>query len=159
MLDLRARTEHPPHRLPPQCLVDRTDTFQPTWPGAFFSVSSPVTATLRGVWAASSTNAFAVGDRGTIVHWDGSEWTRVDPGIWPPGTEPDLAAVWGSGAENVFAVGDLATILRYDGSSWTQDYTEALTDFTGVWGSAANNVFIVGDDRTGTILHRCGQDW
>ena len=119
---------------------------------------SPTTETLRSVWADASGDAFAVGDNGSIVHWDGTAWSEM--------TSPSdpwfgfrLNAVWGSSPTNVFAAGEGSLLLRYDGSSWTQVMVDALADLTDVWGTAANNVFVVANDRSGIILHRCGTGW
>ena len=35
----------------------------------------PPVVSLNAVWAAGPRDVFAVGDHGTIVHWDGSRWT------------------------------------------------------------------------------------
>jgi hypothetical protein len=119
---------------------------------------SPTTETLRSVWVDASGEAFAVGDNGAIVHWDGAAWSSM--------TSPSdswfgwrLNAVWGSSPTNVFAAGEGSLLLRYNGSSWTQIMVDALADLTDVWGSAANNVFVVANDRSGIILHRCGTGW
>jgi hypothetical protein len=123
-------------------------------------VPSGTTETLRSIWVAPAPDdeAFAVGDNGTILHWDGTTWTSM--------TSPSdpwfgfrLNGVWGWSPTNVFAVGESSMLLRYDGSAWTQVAVDALADFTDVWGSAGNNVFVVAGDRSGIILHRCGTSW
>jgi photosystem II stability/assembly factor-like uncharacterized protein len=38
-------------------------------------VESPTAEHLRAVWAAAPNDAWAVGDAGTIIHWDGTAWT------------------------------------------------------------------------------------
>lgn len=60
----------------------------------------PQANTLRGVWGASGSDVFAVGEVGTIIHYDGSVWTSMDSG-----TTENLKAVWGSSGSDVFAVG------------------------------------------------------
>ncbi|MBT3362097.1 MAG: hypothetical protein HN929_07500 [Chloroflexi bacterium] len=69
---------------------------------------------LNSVWGSSSTDVFAVGLYGSVIHYDGCVWTVMDDG-----TDEDLYGVWGSSAYNVFAVGNRGTILHYDGSTWT----------------------------------------
>ncbi len=116
------------------------------------------TATLRDVWMASATEAFAVGDGGTILHWDGTAWASMTvPGA--PWEGVALAGVWGSSATNVFAVGQGGVLLRYDGSAWSELALDAFGDLTGVWGSVPTNVYVTMNDRSGRILHRCGSDW
>ena len=52
---------------------------------------------LYGVWGSSGSDVFAVGDAGTILHYDGSAWTPMSSG-----TTDSLRGVWGSsGRESV----------------------------------------------------------
>jgi hypothetical protein len=116
------------------------------------------TETLRDVWMASATEAFAVGDNGTLLHWDGTAWTSMTaPG--DPWEGVPLTGVWGSSATNVFVVGAGTLVLRYDGTGWTASYPDVMGDLTGVWGSSATNVYLTVNDRSGQILHRCGTGW
>jgi hypothetical protein len=48
-----------------------------------------------------------VGDKGLVLHWDGSELTRV-----PVRTQSQLSAVAGFGREEVVVVGSDGTVLR-----------------------------------------------
>ena len=59
------------------------------------------------VWGNSPAQVFALGDAGTILHFDGLEW-KVEPNPAPL----DLSAVWGSSAVDVWAVGALGTVVR-----------------------------------------------
>ena len=51
---------------------------------------------------------FAVGDGGTVVHYDGSAWKSDDSG-----TTFGLRDVWGSSLLGFFAVGEAGTILHH----------------------------------------------
>jgi len=61
---------------------------------------------LHGVWGRSSSDVFAVGINGTIVHYNGRSWTEMNSG-----TDASLTAISGHG-DKVFAVGD-RVIMRY----------------------------------------------
>ena len=37
---------------------------------------SPTTKDLSEVWGSASDNIYAVGESGTIIHYDGSNWSR-----------------------------------------------------------------------------------
>lgn len=63
---------------------------------------------LHAVWASGPGEAWAVGDDGTLAHWDGSSWTKVDSGV-----DVDLYDIWGSGPHDVWAVGASGTVLHY----------------------------------------------
>ncbi|WP_164012480.1 hypothetical protein [Pyxidicoccus trucidator] len=74
---------------------------------------------LFGVWGSSATDVWAVGAGGTLIHWDGKEWT---PFSSP--TNRDLRAVSGTGPTDVIAVGGkvgdaLPTIIHWDGKVWS----------------------------------------
>ena len=48
-----------------------------------------------------ASDVFAVGDGGTILHYNGSTWSSMTSG-----TTNYLRGVWGSSGSDVFAVGD-----------------------------------------------------
>jgi hypothetical protein len=70
-------------------------------------------AALRAVWGSSESDVFAVGDGGTILHYNGSRWSAMSS---PTGE--NLHGVHGTGPDNVFAGGDNGTALHYDGVAW-----------------------------------------
>jgi hypothetical protein len=100
---------------------------------------------LYGIWGSSESDVFVVGEGGTILHYNGSDWSHMDSGV----TET-LYRVWGSSGTDVYVVGESGTILRYDGS-WSDMASDTAQTLSGVWGSSVNNVFAVGEE--GTILH------
>lgn len=108
--------------------------------------------TLHDIWGSSGQDVFAVGEYGTIRHFDGSTWQTM----WVP-TERHLYAVWGSGGDDVFVAGEKGTILHYDGVSWTIMNSGTDKTIRAAWGAAASDVFAVGDE--GLILHYDGSIW
>jgi hypothetical protein len=112
----------------------------------------PQANTLNAVWGASGSDVFAVGEVGTIIHYDGSVWTSMDSG-----TTENLEAVWGSSGSDVFAVGWDGIILHYDGSSWTEMESQTTAMLRDVWGASSSDIFAVG--KEGTILHYDGSSW
>ena len=62
---------------------------------------------LHATWGSGASDVWEVGDLGTILHWDGSAWTRVSSG-----TTSTLSGVWVSEASDVWAVGGSGTILE-----------------------------------------------
>ncbi|MBX3205290.1 MAG: hypothetical protein KF764_09485 [Labilithrix sp.] len=74
---------------------------------------------LMSVWGSSKNDVWAVGSRGTIVHWDGMAWAST-----PSGTTQTLFAVSGTGAGDVWAVSSRAVALHSTGftgatATWT----------------------------------------
>ena len=59
-------------------------------------MKSPSTEDLRGVWGTADNNVYAVGQHGTILHFDGTAWKSQTSGA-----TTTLSGVWGSGASNV----------------------------------------------------------
>ena len=76
-------------------------------------LSGVTTQTLYGVWGSGPDNIFAVGDSGTILHYNGTAWTAMDSG-----STSNLKGVWGSALNDVYAVGDSGIILHYNGTAW-----------------------------------------
>ena len=107
---------------------------------------------LRGIWGSSSSAVFTVGDAGTILHYDGSDWAYVHSG-----TANGLNGVWGSSPSDVFAVGDSGTVLHYDGAVWRAMASGTAADITGIWGTSWSSVFCV--LSTGAVLHYDGLAW
>jgi len=114
------------------------------------TMTSGTTTSLHAVWGSSSSDVFAVGLSGTILHYDGSSWSTMTSG-----TTEGLNGVWGSSSSDVFAVGWNGTIVHYDGSSWSTMTSGTTEGFLGVWGSSSSDVFAVG--WNGTIVHYTGQ--
>ena len=110
----------------------------------------PTGYALNGVWGSSASDVWAVGDAGTIVHWNGAVWATV-----ASGTKKDLKAIWGSGASNVWAVGVAGTILHWNGSAWTAETSPTTNPLAAIWGSGANDVWAVGAD----VLRWNGSEW
>ncbi|MCP4112987.1 MAG: choice-of-anchor D domain-containing protein, partial [Desulfobacteraceae bacterium] len=111
----------------------------------------------NSVWG--SSDVFAVGSYGTILHYDGISWTDMSSD-----TSSHLNKVWGNSGSDVFAVGDNGTILHYDGSSWSGMDSGTFYDFRDVWGSSGSDVFAVGvtqenGELSGLILHYDGSSW
>ncbi|MFH2091854.1 MAG: Ig-like domain-containing protein [Pseudomonadota bacterium] len=71
------------------------------------------TGMLRSIWGTSKNNIYAVGDNGTILHFDGSGWSVVDSG-----KTFTLHAVWGA-SDTIYASGDYGIFIRYTDKSWS----------------------------------------
>ncbi len=93
---------------------------------------------LHSAWGSSSHDMFFVGDTGTILHFDGTNWTRMSTP-----TTKDLGSIWGTSDNDIWSVGynpqtGEAEVLHYDGSSWKEDVL-ASSGTAKNWG--INNVF------------------
>jgi hypothetical protein len=109
--------------------------------------------TLRGVWAHSEYPVFVVGESGTIIRFDGTEWSKMRSP-----TDVRLMDVWGSSPENVYAVGEAGTIIRFDGTQWQTVHRGNLDlALVAMTGFGPDQIFAVGDG--GTILRFDGTVW
>jgi hypothetical protein len=115
----------------------------PTW----CQETSPTTARLHGVWAASATDVFAVGDSGTILRRVNGTWTRMTSP-----TTNNLRGVWGLSSSNVWACGVAAsgvgTVVHFNGTSWSS-VSGTTTDLESVWAASATDVWFTG---SGVVL-------
>lgn len=108
---------------------------------------------LLGVWAASSSDVFAVGEGGIILKQENEDsWVRQGSP-----TTSDLLDIVGFSEEDLFAVGDNGTILHSDGEAWTaMDSSASGTRLQAVWGASNADVFAIGGP---VILHYDGAAW
>lgn len=95
------------------------------------------------IWGTSSTDVFVAGAQATARHYDGSDWTDLEPP-----TDKDLWWVHSDGGDDVWFVGDDGIVLRYHrpDSSWTEldsPVPDGTTLF-GAWGPPGGPVFAVG---------------
>ena len=122
----------------------------PTWTSSKDPDSSH--SPLAYVWGSSSSDVFAVGDGGTIIHYNGKSWSKMSSG-----TTNDLIGVWGSSSSDVFAVGDQGTILHYNGQTWSQMVSGTTVDIGCVWGTSPSDVFVL--TNSDIIGHYDGNVW
>ncbi len=115
-------------------------------------MTTPSSEILRDVWGASGTDVYAVGEGGTVFHYNGGGWAAMDAGT----TTAYFEGVWGSSGSDVFAVGRDGVIYQYDGS-WGPMTSNTSEDLLEVWGDDSNDVFAVGTG--GTILRYSGGYW
>lgn len=130
------------------------------WSPVDLSGSYPL---LNWVYAFSDDDVIVVGNGGTVLRWDGSDWAE---NTVP--TEQDLWGVWGAAPDDIWVVGGNGTeesdrvVLRFDGSDWTEAEIPELArpgvaQFTKVWGSSADQVVIVG--QKGAVLRWDGTEF
>jgi hypothetical protein len=105
---------------------------------------------LAAVWGSSASDVWAVGSGGTIIHYDGNNWTPTPSGV--PNT---FYGVWGSGPNDVYVVSGAAVILRGNGmqsgggTTWNlvpsplEEFNSPL--MRAVWGSGPNDVRVGGE--------------
>jgi hypothetical protein len=106
---------------------------------------------LFGVWGTSASDVYVVGDKGSIFHFDGSNWSEVGPFSGPVNR-----AVVGGSANDVLVVGDYGELLHWDGASWALQSSELIYNLYSLWGASSTSLFAGG---AGVILHFDGTTW
>jgi hypothetical protein len=118
--------------------------------------SIPTTQNLRAVWGNASNDVWAVGDRGTILHFDGRAWT-----ISPSGTQESLTGAYGTGPRDVWVSGEKGAMLHWNGEAWSQIAAQGDdTMLLSVWASGPTDVWAVGiADESGFLRKWDGTKW
>lgn len=127
-----------PVRIPPPPSTSKPIPISVRWEHPF-----PQSNDLRRMWGFPDGTLYAVGDAGTVVHYDGAFWTIVDVP-----TREDLHGIWASSPTNVYAAGFKGSLLHFDGVEWIRVRTPSTTDLYAVWASASDDVFIAGAGGT-----------
>ncbi len=106
------------------------------------------------VWGSALDDVWVIGDRGTILHFDGSAWSRK--------TLPDsprLVTINGSGPDDVVVVGSSVggAIFELDESgSWTDATPPSANPLNGVYVTAG---LAATAGTGGTVLERSSSGW
>jgi len=112
----------------------------------------PQDENLYGVWGSATNDVWAVGDDGTIVHYDGCMWSMV-----PSSAIYQLRAVSGTATSDVWAVGNTGTIVHWNGSAWSIVSSASSEWLWGVWAYSASDAWAVGENNT--LLQWNGTAW
>ncbi|WP_146646573.1 hypothetical protein [Labilithrix luteola] len=105
---------------------------------------------LTSIWGTSKDDVWAVGSAGTVIHFDGTQWTST-----PVDTTRTLFSVGGSGPNDVWIVGTYGTVYHgpgFDGGTANWQSTP-IVPYTGtaelaissVWGGSPNDIWIGGE--------------
>jgi len=105
---------------------------------------------LNAVWGRSTNDVYAVGQNGTILHFEGNgKCSKMESN-----TDEELNSIWGN-SNYIYAVGDNGVILTYVNNQWNVE-SKTVNWFNGIW-SIDNQLFVVGS--AGIILHYDGNSW
>jgi len=89
--------------------------------GAVLNWTSPTTEHLHSVYMVSADDGWAVGEDGTIIRWDGTDWSTV--------TSPTMASLWSVfmvSSSDGWAVSEGGTILQWTGTEWIPEFPTAI---------------------------------
>ena len=110
-------------------------------------IDGGLSLSLNAVTAATSTEAYAVGDAGELVWFRDGAWAEQ-----PPIADVDLHGIARTPSGELVAAGEDGTILTsLDAVTWTRVDAGTTAALHGVW-AGGSDVYVVGDG--GTIVHR-----
>jgi hypothetical protein len=138
---------------------------------AWKTVESNTEKTLWSIWGTKENNIWAVGDEGTIIHYDGTRWVNQKYD-----TECSLRDIQGYDENDVWAVGGLGfnpnseneqkgIILHFNGKEWTMALDDSTHPLSAIWETSKDDIYAVGGtDAPGSspgpyILHYDGTTW
>jgi hypothetical protein len=104
---------------------------------------------LYGVGGSSTTDLWAVGAKGTILHGDGARWV---PSKSPVSTT--LSSVSAVSVSDAWAVGYAGTVIHWDGTAWTVEVSNTTDSLYAVWSEAG---YVVAVGGSGTIIANEGK--
>ncbi|MFP2924771.1 hypothetical protein ACLESO_06055 [Pyxidicoccus sp. 3LG] len=118
--------------------------------------SSPSLGPVRQVWGSSPEDVWAaVGSSGVLLHWDGTDWSRVqfDP------APKFISSLWGSGPDDFWVGGSSNVLLHWDGRGWTHWPLpmDSRNNVTHLHGTGRSDVWAVSD--AGDLYHFDGSVW
>jgi MYXO-CTERM domain-containing protein len=116
------------------------------------------TQNLRSVWGSSDSDLWIVGDKGTIVHFDGRAWSDSNSG-----TTEDLTGIYGTAPNDIWVSTQQGSVLHWDGATWQVAVHMAQTTLLSIWASGPTDVWAVGiattDGDAGLIRRWNGAKW
>jgi hypothetical protein len=123
------------------------------------AMSSSTTVDLNDVLVLARDDVYAVGNAGTLLHYDGTRWSAVTTSPAVP-SNVDLQSIWGASSDDFYIVSSDAgdrNVLHI--TARTQLGFETMTSYglKAVWGTAADNVFVVG--LGGLVRRFDGTSW
>ena len=100
----------------------------------------------------SNGNIYGVTDQGTVIRFDGMEWSEIDIG-----ESHDVESIWVDPDGIIYLCGPNGWIRQGSKSGWETMTTGTDAHFYSIWGSSSSSVFVAG--KGGTILHYDGSQW
>ena len=112
---------------------------------------------INALWVFNKDSAFAVGELGLALHYDGNSWQIMSTGVLT-----NLRAIWGSSESKLYAAGSMGRVLHFDGKEWTQvagaqspEESSSYEDHVihSIWAASPSEIYTVGSH-----IHRFNGD-
>ena len=120
--------------------------------GALSNWTSPTTEFLYSVYMMASDDGWAVGYAGTIIRWNGTQWSNATS---PTGDF--LRSVHMVGSDDGWAVATYGAIIHWNGTEWSIVTSPINGNWVSVFMVASDDGWAVG--TYGRIIHWTGTEW
>lgn len=116
---------------------------------------------MKDMWGTSSSDLWIVGDRGSIVHFDGQTWTGIKSIGEPPfsqlGDGAAFGSVHGTAWNDVWVLGQYNQLLHFNGQKWSGIAYDGKVKAHTLWAQAPCDVWLFGEG--GQASHFDGRGW
>jgi hypothetical protein len=120
-------------------------------------MNSLLNGAIGKIFSLSNQNTYLIGYKGTIVHYNGNSWTKMNSG-----TTVDLQDIWGVDDSHIWATGfnnsdGHSVVLQFNGTSWTTIYDNVnkpisqIQYFNTVWTDNVNYLYLDGGSFTNVL--------
>ena len=120
----------------------------------WFRQSTGISDTLTDIWGSDSSHILVVGEKNSVLRFDGENWESLDSGM---DAGVDWFAVWGSGAQHTWLAGANGKIAFYDGDTFVAQDSSTDAQLMSICGSGPESVWAGTAD--GQLLRFDGTDW
>jgi hypothetical protein len=107
--------------------------------------------TINHIGGSSENDVYAVGDYGSVMHYDGDSWSPL-PGF----TNARLTAVWAWSHDNVIVTTSSRNVYRYEGVKWELAAGPLAVIAEDIWGFEGGQAVGVG---SGGMVNFDGDEW
>ena len=119
------------------------------------NIPSYVTVNLHAVWGSGPTDVFAVGDKGTLLHFNGTAWSMAPQSS---SIKEDLHAIFGLAKGHVLVAGSSGGVHRYSLTKGVEWSSKAGADtLTGIWATGTQDIHVV--SQKGALYQFSSSSW
>jgi hypothetical protein len=143
------------------CLNNVCEPCAPGRAGCQFSgwqaMTSGTEENLAAVWVAALGDAYAVGDHGTLLHYDGLVWSPIAdvPGL---DASVSLIGIWGQAEpRDIYLLGSSRQVFHFSGGTWSMSMPPSANVVSALTARSPSDVFAGG--ILGESWHFDGSQW
>lgn len=109
------------------------------------------TGTIRAIHGTGSTDVWAAGDDGLLMHSAGTRFAVSTPAV-----VGDFSAVWAMATDDVHLASRGGVVQRWNGATWTVTFTDPAWNFDALWSAGPGHLLLAGNQG---LLSWNGTSW